>query len=118
MVNQTKIEFNNYKSFLTFLEGLGSKSKEFTIQGINLGLQKALIDSGSSLSEARNFLEDDIEEENITQVRVYNDRVIFQIDNVTFTDDELAYNSVTGFIIGYSYNLSKQSNGWFWIDLL
>lgn len=108
-VTDSKLVFSAYSEYATFLKNIGANE----VSDLEKGLYEALIDNDLTPREAKDFLADDLDIDKITEIRLYVDRVVFQFEDVEFSDGDFEGN-YAGFIMGYNFETKK----WFWIEMI
>jgi hypothetical protein len=105
-----KITFSSYNEYKNFVSAI---SGDFQDINLDAALYEALINNDCTPKEARNFLAEDLGIDDVSEIRLYKNKVVFQFEDVEFSEVEYSENNIAGFTIAFYFEEQK----WQWIEM-
>jgi hypothetical protein len=103
----TFLSYDEYKKFVSAISG------DFQDIDLDAALYEALINNDCTPKEAKSFLVDDLTYDNVSEIRLYRDRMVFEITNVEFIEAEYDENNIVSFTIAFYF----RERQWHWIEM-
>ena len=105
-----KITFSSYDEYKNFASAI---SGDFQDIDLDAALYEALINNDCTPKEAKSFLVDDLVYDNVSEIRLYKDKMVFEITDVKFIEAEYDESNIASFTIAFYFGERQ----WHWIEM-